>query len=69
MLKVGPGIFLLLIVKCEKRETEEGTVKENEPKFNYLRNSQPTQTAKDAEIQRFTVEKAYSGETVWPTFT
>lgn len=60
MLKVRPAFFLLLRVKCEKREKlREELSSKTEPGLDGLGNSQATQIAK---MRKFAVRKVCSGE-------
>lgn len=59
-----PG-FLLLIVKCERKEKlGEELLSKRKPELDDLGNSQASQIAEDTRIRRFTVRKMCSGEKV-----
>ena len=58
MLKVQPVFFLLCVVKEEmKGKLREELLTKGRETLDDLRNSQPSQIAKDAKIRRFTVGK------------
>lgn len=63
VLKGQPGFFLLLIVKCERKEISgEKTDKQKGTILDDLKNVQPIQIANDAKINRFTVREMCTRE-------